>query len=220
MMRTAYADELDQLRLQVELMAIRVDQNLERMRSMLEDGDVAAADRAVNADDAIDAMHVSLVERCYDLLCREHPVAGDLRFVVSVLRVIGEVERVGDLALRVVKLAPERERLASNPATFGLLLSLADEAVDRFRAAIQAWAGQNLAVATMLAAGSPTVEALHDRLTTELLRLDGPEAVPVAVRSMVAGRALDRIVDHTTIIGARMRYLITGDPDDLATEVR
>lgn len=220
MTRTAYAAELEQLRLQVEVMAIRVDQNLERMRSMLEEGDLAAAGRALDADDAIDAMHVSLVERCYDLLCREHPVAGDLRFVVSVLRVVGEVERIGDLALRVVKLAPERDTLAAYPATFDLLRSLADEAVDRFRVALQVWASQDLDAATTLAKGSPTVEALHDRLTAELLRLDGPEAVAVAVRSMVAGRALDRIVDHTTIIGARIRYLITGDPDDLATEVR
>ena len=45
-------------------------------------------------------MNVSLTERCYDLLGREAPVASDLRFVVSVLRVLGELERIGDLALR------------------------------------------------------------------------------------------------------------------------
>jgi len=54
----------------------------------------------------------------------------------------------------------------------------------------------------------------------ELLRLEGPEAVPCALRTLVVGRALDRIADHAAIIGARLRYLITGDPDHLATEIR
>ncbi|HEY4376634.1 MAG TPA: PhoU domain-containing protein, partial [Acidimicrobiales bacterium] len=96
-LRPGYAAELDQLKLQVEVMAVRVDQNLERMRVVLRNGDLLVADRAVNADDDIDAMSVSLTERCYDLLAREQPVASDLRFVVSVLRVLGEFERVGDL---------------------------------------------------------------------------------------------------------------------------
>ena len=114
-LRLAFSAELDQLRLQVEVMAVRVDQNLERMRSVLHDGDLHAAEQAVNADDDIDAMSVSLTSRCYDLLAREQPVASDLRLIVSVLRVLGEFERVGDLALRVVKLAPERDLIAANP---------------------------------------------------------------------------------------------------------
>src|SRR3954469_9468480 len=100
-------------------MAVRVDENLERMRSVLLHGDVALADAAVAADDAIDAMSVSLTERCYDLTAREQPVAGALRLVVSVLRVVGELERIGDLSLRVVKLAPHHDVLRSNPITFG-----------------------------------------------------------------------------------------------------
>ena len=59
-----------------------------------------------------------------------------------------------------------------------------------------------------------------DRLTTELLRVDGADPVPLALRTAEAGRALDRIGDHVTIIGARLRYLITGDPHHLAAEVR
>ena len=61
--------ELDQLRLQVEVMAVRVDQNLERMRDgPAHDGDTAPLDKWSAADDEIDAMNVSLTKRCYDLL--------------------------------------------------------------------------------------------------------------------------------------------------------
>jgi phosphate uptake regulator len=52
------------------------------------------------------------------------------------------------------------------------------------------------------------------------MRLDGPDAVAVAVKTAYAGRALDRIADHAVIIGARLRYLLTGDPKHLASEVR
>ncbi|MDQ3781854.1 MAG: phosphate transport system regulatory protein PhoU, partial [Actinomycetota bacterium] len=90
-MRIGFSSELEQLRLQVELMAVRVDQNLERMREVLVTGDPALAERAIGADDDVDAMNVSLTERCYDLLRREAPVASDLRVVVSVLRVLSEL---------------------------------------------------------------------------------------------------------------------------------
>jgi phosphate transport system protein len=109
--RQRYIAELDELRLQVEVMFVRVDENLERMRQVLETGDVALADVAIAADDEIDAMNLSLTERCYDVLAREGPVASDLRLVVSVIRILNELERVGDLALRVIKLAPDMELL-------------------------------------------------------------------------------------------------------------
>jgi phosphate uptake regulator len=57
-------------------------------------------------------------------------------------------------------------------------------------------------------------------LVEALLAYEGPDAVVVALRTMVAGQALDRIADHSAVLGARVRYLITGDPDHLAAEVR
>ncbi len=218
--RIGFSAELEQLRLQVELMAVRVDQNLERMREVLVSGDGSLAARALNADDDIDAMNVSLTERCYDLLRREAPVASDLRFVVSVLRVLGELERIGDLALRVVKLAPDHAAVASNAPTYDILQAMADESVERYRAALRAWATMDLAMATDLASMSRSMDLHYERLLAELLRLDGPDAVRVAIVTFAAGRSLERIGDHAGIIGARLRYLITGDPDHLVAEVQ
>jgi phosphate transport system protein len=217
--RQAFTAELEQLRLQVELMGVRVDENLERTRDVLRSGDVDLAVVAVEADDLIDAMNVSLTERCYDLLSRESPVAGDLRFVVSVLRVLSELERIGDLALRVVKLAPEWELLHRHPATFDILQSMADTAVEQYRTALRAWSSQDLGLAAGLADHRP-MEAFTERFSRELLGIDGPDAVLAAVRTLVAGRSLDRIADHAAIIGARIRYLITGDPAHLTAEIR
>ena len=130
MVRQGFSAELEQLRLQVEVMAVRVDENLERMREFLATGDLELAALAVAADDDIDAMNVSLTERCHDLLAREAPVASDLRFVMSALRVLGELERVGDLALRVVKVGTDWSLVRSYPQTYDILISMADTAID------------------------------------------------------------------------------------------
>lgn len=219
-MRSAFTAELDQLRLQVELMGVRVDENLGRMRAVLASGDALAAADALAADDGIDATSVSLTERCYDLLRREQPVASDLRFVVSVVRVVGELERIGDLALRVVKLQPDHGLLAASPVTFDVLLAMADGAVGAHRAALRAWSTQDLATAGDLAAGRWSLSGAEERVLAELFSLRGPDAVRVAVRTVLASRSLERIADHAAVIGARLRYLLTGDPDHLATEVR
>ena len=216
----SFEAELDQLRLQVEVMGVRVDQNLELMREFLQTGRQGLADRAVNADDDIDAMNLSLTERCYDILARRSPVASDLRFVVSVIRVLGELERIGDLALRVVKVGPAWSVLAAHPATFDVVQSMADTAVAQYRLALHAWAGQDLAAATELAASARVLDLAGEQLTRELLRLDGPDAVPTAIHTLVVGKSLDRIADHAAIIGSRLRYLITGDPEHLAAEIR
>jgi phosphate transport system protein len=217
--RQHYTAELEQLALQVEMMGVLVDQNLERMRDVLHGGDASTAALAVAADDRIDAMNVSLMERCYELLRREAPVASDLRLIVSVLRVTPELERIGDLALRVVKLQPDHDLLVAVPRAFDVLETMADHAVDRYRDALRAWSALDLDLADRVAAEAPPGVAAT-QLVEALLAYGGTDGVAVTLRTMVAGQALDRIADHAAVLGARVRYLITGDPDHLAAEVR
>jgi len=220
-LRTVFHEELDQLRLQVELMGVRVDQNLERMRLVLDHGEEAGVvDAALAADDEIDAMHVSLLERCYQLLNREAPMATDLRFLVSVVRILSEFERVGDLALRVIKLGPDVEELSECGPAWDIVHTLADIAVDQYRTALRAWSTQDLVLASQLVEHRPQLGVIQERLLAELRRLDGPDAVGMAMHLFIAGQAADRIADHAAIIGARLRYLITGEPAHLAAEVR
>lgn len=217
--RQQYTSELEQLALQVELMGVLVDENLERMRTVLSTGNQQIAQEALAADDRIDAMNVSLMERSYELLRREAPVASDLRLIVSVLRVTAELERIGDLALRIAKLAPEHELLTRVPKAFDILETLAGHAVSQYRDALRAWSTLDLNLAQRVAS-EPQVALALRHLVEALLSYEGPDAVVVALRTMVAGQALDRIADHSAVLGARVRYLITGDPDHLAAEVR
>jgi phosphate transport system protein len=219
-LRGHYTAELEQLRLQVEVMAVRVEENLERMRVALE-GEVPGLDlEAARVDREVDAMNVSLTERCYLLIAREAPVASDLRLIVSVVRVLNELERISDHAVRICHDAAPVALAQSDSRLYDLLVTMSDEVVARFHVARQAWGSMDRDLAEELANGSTLAEALHSRLIRELMDLYGPDAVSIALRAAAIGRSLERMCDHTTIIGARLRYLITGDPAHLAAETR
>lgn len=195
---------------------MRVDENLERMRGVLHSGDAALVKAAFGAGAGIDAMSASLTERCFLLLGREGPAASDRRFIVAVLRIISELEAVGDLALRVVTLTPEQPALAQSEIVWDILLSGADEAVDRFRMSLRAWAAQDVGLATELATRGRGLDLYFGRLISELQRLEGGDTTRAAVGALVAGIALERVADHSTTIGCRLRDLLTGGPAHLA----
>lgn len=219
-LRPHFVAELEQLRLQVEVMMVQVEENLERMRlALLERGDELGLPAAA-LDTRIDAMNVSLTERCYELIMREAPVAADLRLVVSVVRVLTDLERISDHAVRVCFEAGSTRRVENHSRLYGLIVALVDEVLHRFHLARLAWGSMDLSVAEELAAGSALTDALSSRLIREVLDLEGPDAVAVALSSAAVGRSLERIADHTMVIGARVRYLVTGDPAHLAVETR
>jgi phosphate transport system protein len=219
-MRVVFTGELEQLRLQVEVMAVLVEENLERMERVLASGDGELATQALGADDAIDAMLVSLTQRSYDLLGRQNPMAGDLRLVVSVLRMLEELERIGDLALRVVNAAPDQPLLATYPALFRTLQEMASGARLLFRVALDAWSSQDLDMTRHPSVRNVGMDDRYTELLGHVIELEGPEAARVAVSSVLVGQALERIADHTVIVGERLRYLLTGDPAYLASEIR
>jgi phosphate transport system protein len=219
-MRAGFRGELEQLRLQVEVMAVRVSDNLVRMETVVREGDLSAATAAIAADDDIDAMLVSLTERCYDLIARESPVAGDLRFIVSVMRVLEELERIGDLALRVAKQLDAHAMLVRHQRLVDRLVAMAVLSRDLYRVAVDAWSAQDLTTACSLVERSREMDELYDGLVEDLVAIDPPVSARATIAAVVMGRALGRIGDHTVIVGERLRYLLTGDPAYLASEIR
>jgi phosphate transport system protein len=219
-LRHAFDAELDQLRMQIQVMAMRVADALERMHEVLASGDPEVAETALAADDDVDAMHVSLTERCYDLIRREQPVASDLRFLVSVLRLLEELERIADLSLRVVHQAPHQPLLVGYPGILATLDHMADAARQLYRDALDAWTTQDLAAVEQLAEQDRAIDDDYASLVGALLALEGANAVQVAVTAVLVGQAVERIADHTVIVGERLRYLVTGDAAYLASEVR
>jgi phosphate uptake regulator len=108
----------------------------------------------------------------------------------------------------------------TSPRCLDILAVMADDAVDMFREVIRAWGTEDLELATKLATETRPTDLAYQQLVDCLVRLDGPDAAAVAMQALLAGQALDRITDHSAILGTRLRYLITGDPNHLAAEVR
>ena len=180
--------------------------------------DWTAAHRVLAGDDRIDDLFVALEERAYALVAQQAPVAADLRFLMSALRVMADYEKTGDREVAVAKSAlAEWHR---EPATILLLGRMGDLALTALASARRAWLDQDLLLAGELKIGDDVLDECFRRLVAHLLTQQGPGAPGLVLHAHAAGRNLERIADHAVIIGDRVSYLLTGDPSALAAEVR
>ena len=129
-------------------------------------------------------------------------------------------DQARDLSLRIIQLSPKMDELAAAGPAWDIIQSLVEVAVDQYRNALRAWSTQDLDLATRLVEEPPRLGSFHERLLAELRQLEGADAISTAVDIVIAAQAADRIADHAAIIGARLRYLITGEPKHLVAEVR
>ena len=180
--------------------------------------DRPAAREVVAGDDRIDALFVALEERAYALVAQQAPVAADLRFLMSSLRVMADYEKTGDRAVAVAKSALagwERET-----ATLSLLARMGELSLGLLADSRRAWLEQDLLVASELKRRDDVLDGCFRRLVEHLLAQDGPGAPGLVLHAHAAGRNLERIADHAVIIGERVSYMLTGDPSALAAEAR
>ena len=107
-MRDAYHEELEALTDQLVEMTRLVGSAINRATTALLDADLTLAESVIAADDAVDALRDELERRAFDLLARQQPVASDLRIIVTTLRMSADLERMGDLARHVARVARRR----------------------------------------------------------------------------------------------------------------
>jgi phosphate transport system protein len=219
-MRDDYRQELGKVAFQVGWMAAQVHTAVTATVTALERHDHAIAERVINGDDQIDQATVELEERCVQLLARQQPVAGDLRFVTSVLRVVVDLERCGDLAVALAKQVQAGFPPAELPTPMvKLLVEMGELAADLVQAAARAWAHRDVQAATALEARDDQVDQRHAELLRQVPALSGPHAPDLAAEVALAGRYLERIADHAVCIGERVAYLVKGEPEALAHEI-
>src|SRR3954451_4588395 len=116
-MRDAYHEELQGLTGSLVEMTRLVGSAISRASTALLDADLALAESVIAADDAVDGLRDELDRRAFDLLARQQPVASDLRAIVTSLRMSGDLERMGDLARHVARVARRRYPESAVPAT-------------------------------------------------------------------------------------------------------
>jgi phosphate transport system protein len=216
--RAQFHQARETLRVDVDVLGLMAEQAVSGAMAALLGDDASAADDVIAGDDRIDALFVALEARAYGLVAQQAPVAADLRFLLSSLRVMADFEKTGDRAVAVAKSALadwEREQV-----TIGLLGRMGDLALTLLRSARTAWTEEDLCVASALEQRDDVLDDTYRRLIAHLLRQQGPAAPSLVLHAHAAGRNIERIADHAVIIGERVSYMLTGDLSALAAEIR
>ncbi len=210
-MRDNYHESLESVVNDLVAMSEAVQVAVRDATRALLDADLATAEQVISADVRIDELHDQLEARCFSLLARQAPVAGELRTVVAAMRMVADLARMGDLAAHVAKIArlryPERavpEGLVSN---FTLMARVAEEMVSTAGRSLRE---RNAHDAGKLADSDDEMDELRKSQFRVMLGKDWPYSVEAAVDVALLGRYYERIADHAVIMAARVIYVITG----------
>ena len=210
--RRAFHEELEELNSDVVRLAALATEAIQAGSAALLDFDLAGADKVIADDKVIDDLAHAIEETVYLLLARQQPMASDLRALVSILRVIHELERVGDLMRNVAKATRRLYPSELEPKLRGIIARMRDQATAQMRVAADAFADRDVHRAAAL----HDMDDVMDDLQKELFRYilgssDHDEAtVQRAVQTALVGRHFERIADHTVNLGDRVCFMVTG----------
>ncbi|MGH9149262.1 MAG: phosphate signaling complex protein PhoU [Acidimicrobiales bacterium] len=215
--RGHFREALETLRSEVDWLGSMAEDAVREAAAALLEDQTVKAETVVAGDDELDRLLVTLEERAYALIAQQAPVAADLRFLVSALRVMADWERTGDRAVSLAKLALtdwERETRSVD-----LLREMAAAALGLVADARRAWRHQDLDLALALEHRDDALDARYRRLVAHLLAQHGPDASGLVLHALLAGRHLERIADHAVAVGDRVSYMLTGDISSLEAEI-
>lgn len=211
-MRDTYHEQLDSVGHTLVEMAGLVGQAMQRATRALLDCDLAVAEGVISADDAVDSLHHELDVRALDLMARQQPVAGDLRTLVTSLRMSTDLERMGDLARHIAKIARMRYPDCAVPEqlreTIGQMGEIGVELASRLAKIIE---GKDIAAAQTLDAEDDAVDRLHRAVFAELLRRGAPYEAETAIDVTLISRYYERYADHAVSVAKRLVFLVTGE---------
>ena len=195
-MRDAFHEELDQISDKLVEMSRLTGSAMGRATIALLDADLELAESVIEADQAIDQMRRELDDTAVDLLARQQPVATDLRMVVTAMRMSADLERMGDLARHIAKVARLRYPESAIPATLRGTITEMGHAADK----IVAQAGSIIAGKDVAAA-----------VALELMDHFWPHGIAAAVDVTLLARYYERFADHAVSVSRRVVYLVTGE---------
>jgi phosphate transport system protein len=210
--RDNYREELDDIRSCLVDMANSVGSQLAKATTALLDADVTLADLVIAADDALDNTRESIEQRCFTLLARQAPVATELRTVITAMRIASDLERMGDLAEHIAKVARMRFPDSAVPQEVRPVFLEAGHVAERLvTKAGTVIAKQDVEAAIELETDDDAMDRLHRQLFREVLSDDWPHGVETAIDITLLGRYYERFADHAVSVARRVVYLVTGE---------
>lgn len=211
-MRDLYYVQLDSITQDLVDMAAAVRASVRDATDSLLSADASRAEAVISADSTIDDMRLDIEEHTLELLATQQPVAGDLRQLIATLRVVGDLERIGDMSVHIAKVARRRLPEPAVPGTLHPVITqmacVADEMID---AASRTVAGRDAGAAAQLDGKDDEMDRLHRSLFHTLLAKEWAYGVEAAVDLALLGRYYERVGDHAVSIARRVAYLVTGE---------
>lgn len=211
-MRTSYHEELNSVLDRLVHMADLVEIAIRESSESLLTADLERAEAVITKDVQLDEMHEELEYQCLSLLALQAPVAGELRTIVSAIRVVFELARMGDLAAHIAKIARLRYPAHAVPERFeGNFREMADIAEEVIDVARLALADRDAKGAESLVAIDARMDDLRRDQFTEIFREGTDITIEGAVDVALLGRYFERFADHAVAVGRRVIYIITGE---------
>ncbi|MCU1352981.1 MAG: phoU [Acidimicrobiales bacterium] len=210
--RSQFHAQLDQIRTDTVRLAAMVTECVARGTDLLLHGDLEAAQTLIDGDDELDFLAIDIEERCYQALVLQAPMAGDLRAIVTAIRLASELERSGDLVVNTAKGMRRLYGTEIDPTLRGLLASMGDEAQRLMRVAIDAYAEGDAAKAAAIDDMDDRLDSLHKKYIQAIFESHRESNLDLeaGVQLALIGRYYERIGDHAVNIGERVRYMVTG----------
>jgi phosphate transport system protein len=211
-MRDAYFDQLDSIVDDLVAMTHEVQTAVSRSTSALLTADAEKAERVISDDADVDATREKIEARCFELLALQQPVASDLRMIVAALRMVADLERMGDLSVHVAKVARLRVPDLAIPAelvpTIERMAAVAERMVGQAAGII---AERDVEGARALEESDEEMDQLRRSSFRVMLADDWAHGVEPAVDIALLGRYYERIADHAVSLARRVVYLVTGE---------
>lgn len=216
MTREHYHQQLKKLKNDTLHMCELAKDNIIKSVDSLKHQNLEEAEEIIRSDDEIDRLYAQIEDNCFALLALQQPMARDLRLIGAIIKIIIDVERIGDLALEIAGITratikePHIKPLVDLPR----MAQICSEMLD---SAMQAFENSDLELARETARRDDEVDAIFDQVRRELITymIEDPKKIKNASHLTFAARYLERIADHITNVCESIVYMITGERVDL-----
>ena len=210
-MRSQFDVELNEVRARLLEMGGKVELMIANSMKSLVERDSSLARETIASDREINAMEVEIDQKCLHILARRQPAARDLRFLTLALKIVTDLERIGDQCAGIAKHALELNREAQLKPYIDLP-RMADTANNALREALDAFVRGDASTAVRVSRQDRVVDELSDQLQRELLTfmMEDPSTIGRAMRIDGVSKCLTRIAGHAANIAEMVVFLVIG----------
>jgi phosphate transport system protein len=211
LIRSVFQDELDGVSQTLLDLANMVSDSMGKATASILNIDLKLAEEVIKTDEQIDTVQHDLDARIIDIIARQQPVASDLRALVTALRMSADLERMGDLAHHVAKIARLRHPEAAVPAeTVEIIRGMGKVAQEMATKTGQVISSRDTNLAREVEKDDDQMDDLHRKLISTIISMKWDKGVESAIDLTLLGRYFERYSDHAVSVSRRVYFLVTG----------